>query len=230
MTNRRPMQLKNPSGFPDPAANSRQQILQRLLENKQGLSINELSMQLNISRTAVQNHFLILEKQGLIRKQNRLKTMGRPLASYVLTDKGTAYFPKQYALLSLALLQELRNEMTPDQLNAYLQRLGKTFASHFLTRFEGRTEDRRIETLFELMQEMGYHAQLHWDKNETTAEISVFNCIYHGIAKQFQEICTLDIGMMENLVKNQVELRSCMAKGGNACCLHMTFGNGQQIA
>ncbi len=94
MLNTRIMLLEKTSDLSGSVTISRHQILQRLLENKQGMSIDELSKHLNISRTAVQNHFLVLEKQGLIRKHSRYKTMGRPSVSYVLTDKGTAHFPK----------------------------------------------------------------------------------------------------------------------------------------
>ena len=66
------------TGLPDSVTSYRHQILQHLLENKEGMHIDELTKCLNISRTAVQNYFLMLEKEGLIKKHNRFKTLGRP--------------------------------------------------------------------------------------------------------------------------------------------------------
>lgn len=220
------MLLKKMPAMPDSLTTSRHQILLSLLENKVGMHIDELSKHLNISRTAVQNHFLMLEKQGLIRKHTRYKTMGRPSVSYVLTDKGTAYFPKHYSLFSNLLLQELKNEMGADQLVAYMQKLGENLASQYRSRFEGLGEDKRIDTLFELMQELGFHAKLHRNSITSTVEINAYNCIYHDIAQQFHEICTLDISMMETLLNKPMELGSCMAKGDGVCCLRMRLGKG----
>jgi predicted ArsR family transcriptional regulator len=216
----------NTAGMPDAVTTSRHQILLCLLENKDGLSIDELIRHLNISRTAVQNHFLMLEKQGLIRKHSRHKTMGRPSVSYVLTDKGSAHFPKHYALFSNLLLQTLKNEMGADQFSAYIQKLGDNLASQYRSRFEGLSEDKRISTLFELMQELGFRAKLQRNAITSTVEINAYNCIYHDVAQQFHEVCTLDISMMETLLNKPVELRSCMAKGDGVCCLRMKLGKG----
>ena len=49
------------------------------------MQIDELAKNLNISRTALPNHFLMLEKESLIKRQTRLKTLGRPSIIYVLT-------------------------------------------------------------------------------------------------------------------------------------------------
>lgn len=60
------MLLKNTQDLIGPATSYRQQILRQLLENKQGMTINELSQHLSISRTAVQNHFSVLEKKSRV--------------------------------------------------------------------------------------------------------------------------------------------------------------------
>ncbi len=59
--------FRNPQNYGE-LGNYRQHILQQLLENKSGLCINALALQLDISRTAVQQHFRVLESEGLIKK------------------------------------------------------------------------------------------------------------------------------------------------------------------
>lgn len=213
-------------GKPDPAASSRHQILLYLLENKHGVPIDELIKHLNISRTAVQNHFLMLEKQGFIKKNNRHKTMGRPSTHYVLTEKGTTYFPKHYSLFSNLLLQELSNKMGSDQFATFMQKLGGILANQYQSRFEGLSEIKKIDTLFELMQELGFHAQLLRNTRTSTIEIYLYNCIYHDVAQQFHEVCMFDIGMVETLLDKPAELHACMTKGDGACCLRMRLGKG----
>jgi len=64
------------------------QILKRLLENKAGLSIDEITTALNISRNAVQQHFAVLERDGYIHAGVLNKTAGRPvrIAHVLITE------------------------------------------------------------------------------------------------------------------------------------------------
>jgi len=62
-----------------------QQILKLLLENKAGLSIDEIATALNISRSAVQQHFAVLERDGYIHAGVLNKIAGRLVQiAYVL--------------------------------------------------------------------------------------------------------------------------------------------------
>jgi DeoR family transcriptional regulator, suf operon transcriptional repressor len=203
---------------------NRHQILQHLLENRNGMHIDELSNLLNISRTAVQNHFTILEMQGLIKKHSHFKTLGRPSIKYVLTDNGIGYFPKRYAYFTEVLLLEIKNDMGSDRLATYLQKMGITMADRYRSRFEGLSEDESINTLLKLFQELGFYPILHQGLGKSMIELTAHNCIYHDLAQKFQEICILDQTLIQELLGKQVELRSCMVKGENACCFRMSLG------
>lgn len=62
-----------------------EQILVLLLHAANGMNIEELAWELVISRTAVNQHLAVLEKQQLIREASLNSTGGRPARSYVLT-------------------------------------------------------------------------------------------------------------------------------------------------
>ena len=57
---------------------SQRQVLARLLEQKGGMTVDELADSVGISRTAVNQHLLALECDGYIRKDSVRKTGGRP--------------------------------------------------------------------------------------------------------------------------------------------------------
>ena len=67
------------------------QILKLLLENKAGLSIDKIATALNISRNAVQQHFVVLKRDGYIQTGVLNKTAGRPVRSFVLTEAGVRH-------------------------------------------------------------------------------------------------------------------------------------------
>ena len=84
-----------------------QQILELLLENQKGLSIEDLSIALDISRTAIQQHIVSLERDQYIKKNTLNKTAGRPVWNYVLTETGINLFPKQYAWFAELILTDM---------------------------------------------------------------------------------------------------------------------------
>jgi predicted ArsR family transcriptional regulator len=122
-----------------------QQILALLLENKMGLSIDELARSLKISRAAVQQHFVALERDGLIRKKHLHKTAGRPMNIYELTHKGINQFPKQYAWFSEIILADLLEEISPERFVGYMQKLGEKMAGQLASRLQGKSFDDSIE-------------------------------------------------------------------------------------
>jgi predicted ArsR family transcriptional regulator len=203
----------------------RHQILQQLLENKAGLCIDSIASQLIISRAAVQQHFKVLEKDGLIKKHDQLKTNGRPVTRYVLTDAGIDYFPKHYFGFSSLLMQELKDEMGSEKLEAYLGKLGSKLAKTYRPRFEGKPEIEQITILVELMQHMGFHANITQNTEDQDTEIHAYNCIYHHVAQQFKEICAFDMAFIRELLADidnkQIKLHTCMAKGDGICCFKL---------
>ena len=154
-----------------------QQILNLLLENKAGLSIDEIATALNISRNAVQQHFTVLERDGYIQSGVLNKTAGRPVRSYVLTEAGINSFPKQYAWFSDLILTDLKNELGTDAFQRYLHKLGSNLSQSLLTQFEGKQTDERIEALLKVMDGLGFNVRNMTDSGSTVRTIEACNCI-----------------------------------------------------
>lgn len=193
------------------------QILKLLLENKAGLSIDEIASALNISRNAVQQHFAVLERDGYIQTGLLNKTAGRPVRSFILTEAGINSFPKQYAWFSELILADLKNEMGSEAFQRYLHKLGNNLSQSLLSRFEGKQTDERIEELQKVMNELGFKTKDTINSGSNERTIEACNCIYHDLAQKHEEICEFDKTLMSSLLDKDIELVECMAKGGTAC-------------
>ena len=193
-------------------------ILQLLLENRTGLSIDALAKVLDISRAAVQQHVVGLEGDGYIKKNSLNKTAGRPVVIYGITDKGINYFPKQYAWFSDLILSELRQEMGAEGFKDYMQRLGIRLANNLRSQFEGKKLDDRMEELLLIMTNLGFQVTTGIESETGKAVIRANNCIYHDLAQKHNEICAFDLALMSSLLDKEVKQLSCMAKGDCACC------------
>jgi predicted ArsR family transcriptional regulator len=193
------------------------QILELLLENKEGLSIDEIAGVLNISRNAVQQHIAALELDGHLKMGVLKKTMGRPVRSYVLTEEGINSFPKQYAWFSELMLTDLKNEMGSEAFQRYLHKLGSKLSQSFLYRFTGKQIDERIEELLKIMNGLGFKTKSATDPGSDERTIEACNCIYHDLAQKHEEICEFDRTLMSSLLDKDIEHVECMAKGGVIC-------------
>ncbi len=193
------------------------QILEQLLENRTGLSIDALAKVLDISRVAVQQHVVGLEGDGYIKKNSLNKTGGRPVAIYGITDKGINYFPKQYAWFSDLILSELWQEMGSEGFKDYMQRLGIRLADNLRSQFEGKNLNDRMDELLVIMTNLGFQVTTAVESEAGKSVIRANNCIYHDLAQKHNEICAFDLALMSSLLDKEVKQLSCMAKGDCAC-------------
>ncbi|MGR8980567.1 MAG: helix-turn-helix transcriptional regulator [Gammaproteobacteria bacterium] len=205
------------------------QILKLLLEKRNGLSIDEIANALDISRTAVQQHFAAIENEGYIKKNTLNKTAGRPVTTYVITDKGINIFPKQYAWFSGLILGDLEEEIGPERFKGYMQKLGSKLAENFRARFEGKSLAERRDELASIMTELGYQVETENDSDPDNLSIRALNCVYHDLALKHNEICDFDLALMSALLNREVTQSTCMAKGDCACSFRIKKTDEQNV-
>lgn len=203
----------------DHIGSRQRQILELLLEHKEGLCIDEIAKTVNISRNAVQQHVSALELEGYLQAGELTKTAGRPVRSYVLTEAGINSFPKQYAWFSTLMLADLKNEIGHEAFQRYMYRLGDSLSQSYKYRFAGKKPGERREELLKIMDDLGYKTGNKTDANGSDpTTIKAYNCIFHDLAQKHNEICKFDIALMTSLLEKDVELTECMAKGSGVCC------------
>ncbi|SJM94610.1 helix-turn-helix transcriptional regulator [Crenothrix polyspora] len=203
----------------DHIGSRQRQLLELLLENKEGLCIDDMAKALTISRNAVQQHISVLELEGYLQAGELNKTAGRPVRRYVLTEAGINSFPKQYAWFSMLMLGDLKNEIGSEAFQRYMSKLGDNLSQSYKYRFTGKPADERREELLKIMDDLGFKtgSKTDLDSNDPTT-IKAYNCIFHDLAQKHNEICQFDIALMTSLLEKDVELVECMAKGSGACC------------
>jgi Predicted transcriptional regulator len=192
-----------------------EQILTLLLNASNGLSIDDMAAKLDISRNAVKQHLVVLEKQQLVKEGILTSTGGRPARCYALTEQGVNHFPKQYAWFCNLLLNDLAAEMTPESLEKMMWNMGVKLANSLAPQFGHKNTQQKLEALVELMQSLGYHAEL--EQQEGGQSIKAVNCVYHDLAQQHPALCHFDQALITTLLEKPVEQISCMAKKDCAC-------------
>jgi DeoR family suf operon transcriptional repressor len=206
------------------SVSSQQEVLNQLLQQKSGMTLDELTKAVGLSRTAVNRHLIALEGDGHIRKSTPRKTGGRPQHVYVLTEQGAnSFFPKQYSWFSKMLIQTLRRQVGEQQVAQYMYDLGVNLSAGLIPRLVGLNRAERIEEIVKIMNETGFVAQTTAAANgEKLPRVECKNCVYHDLSKDYPEVCRFDIGFLAGLMGAEVEHLSCMQRGSEACRFKFT--------
>jgi predicted ArsR family transcriptional regulator len=194
------------------------QILTLLLDSAEGMSIDELAAEIDISRTAVKQHLVGLEKQQWVQEAALNSTGGRPVRSYTLTELGINRFPKQYAWFCNLLLSELSAELGAQALEKMMWTMGVKLGRSLLPQFSHKAPQQRMQALVELMQSLGYHAELLQDGQPS---IKAVNCVYHDLAQKHPQLCQFDQALIATLLEQPIQQTACMANKDCDCRFKM---------
>jgi predicted ArsR family transcriptional regulator len=196
----------------------RQQLLLRLLQQeKAGLTVDDLTARLQVTRAAVRQHLAALERDGYVRKQGLRLTGGRPGYVYTLTAVGHELFPKQYSWFSSLVLTALRRQGGSEGLIALMRQLAAGVATNLADRMAGKTPAKQIQELERLLNEMGYNAQVKSPPDAVPTTVVATHCVYHALAEEFSEVCHFDLELMGRLTGVRIQHAECMVRGGQVC-------------
>jgi predicted ArsR family transcriptional regulator len=197
--------------------NRQQQLLRHLLRNKAGLSVDELSRNLAVTRTAVRQHLAALMRDGLVGPGATRPSGGRPQQLYLLTDVGKEAFPRRYLWFAQLLIDAMAREHGAAGLHARLGRIASAVATPLRIRFpEAKSRRQKVLQLAALMDELGYDAHSAKDVGGAPT-IEANNCVFHELAMKNPQICHFDLALLSASTGRRVELHECMAQGGHMC-------------
>ena len=194
-----------------------QELLKLLLKNKGGLTLEELSEYLKITRNAVRQHVAALENNGIVTEGVTRPSGGRPEQLYVLTDEGKEFFPRNYSWFAQLMVESIAQESGVAGLRERLGTMGVGVAQQLLSQNSVlKTREQKVEKLSEVMEELGYNTR-SFAVNSDALTIEADNCIFHNLAMKNPEICQFDLALLSTFTDSTVNHEECMAKGGNVC-------------
>jgi predicted ArsR family transcriptional regulator len=198
------------------------ELLQLLLRNKGGLTVDELAQRLRITRNAVRQHLAALSTDGLVMPAATRPSGGRPQQLYALTDKGKEAFPRHYSWFARLAVEALAREHGTAGLRKRLAEMGTAIGEQLRAQHPGpETRLQKVGKLAEIMDELGYDARTAAASDKAPV-IEADNCVFHELAMKNPEICHFDLAMMSTVTGSKVDHQECMARGGNVCRFKFT--------
>jgi predicted ArsR family transcriptional regulator len=194
-----------------------QQLLGQLLDNKAGLTVEELSERLEITRNAVRQHLATLERDDLVRRGETKPSGGRPEQLYLLSDRGAEMFPRRYSWFSELLIEAMIAESGHEAAGDKLDEMGRSVGRQLLS--ARMSPPDRAAALAAIMKELGYAAEVAFSADDT---IQANNCVFHHLAAKFPEVCRFDLGLIGAFADAAVDHQECMVRGGRMCRFKLT--------
>lgn len=199
---------------------TQEHILHMLLRHKAGVTIEALAEEMQISRNAVRQHLMTLERDGMVTRGEQRPTSGRPHQLYVLTAKGSEHFPRQYSWFSELLLAALKNKVGDIGVSQELQSMGQVVGAGLAEKLAQNTLPQKIGIIAEEMTKLGYDAEVVSSSETDVPVIEAYNCVFHKLADQIPEVCQFDLALLSTASGCQAKQHSCMLRGGANCSFH----------
>lgn len=180
-------------------------------------TVADLAAAMGISPISVRHHLVSLQAEGLVSVDLQRQSVGRPRHIYQLTSAADRYFPapNRYHHLADRLLDELKVSLTPQQLNAILDRMAANIAARYGGMAASGTLEERLHKLVEILGEEGFRAMVR--RVDETTLLAQVNCPYVSVGQRHPEICQIDQTIIRSILGHEVQRTACVLDGDRTC-------------
>ncbi|WP_254512071.1 helix-turn-helix transcriptional regulator [Anatilimnocola floriformis] len=189
-----------------------------LLRKHRAMGVSQLIANTGVTATAVRQRLNRLLRDGLIEREVKTGSRGRPSHKYQLTEKGRRSAGANFTDLAVALWQEIRDIKDREIRRGLLQRVSKRMAEAYAEQIHGDSLDERMESLAQLFtaKQIPFDVQRANDSRSLPI-LSAHSCPYPELAEQDQSICAMERMMFSELLGESVKLSNCRLNGDSCC-------------
>ncbi len=177
-------------------------------------TVEELSIELQLTDNAVRAHLSTLERDGLVERRGTQPGLRKPHVHYVLTAEAEHLYPKAYSTLFNQLLSTLKRRNTPEELEEILSDVAHSLAAEN-TAEESETLESRAERAIVTLESMGGAPAIE-NQDGKLKIVSVTTCPFDVSVSQHPEVCRLAEAFLSEVTGLKVK-EHCV-KGQHAKC------------
>ncbi|MCB0130418.1 MAG: helix-turn-helix domain-containing protein [Caldilineaceae bacterium] len=205
----------------------RKRILE-ILKETGGATVAELAEALDMAPVSVRHHLDILQGDNLIcvDRLERKGNVGRPQQVYGLTEDANSYFPNDFAALSNHLVRQIKQMLSPEQVQGAFCAMASEIAAEFTHELEATDApetlslEERLTRVTDFLNQRGYLAR--WEATTDDGEegdylLHKHNCPYAGVSDEHSELCLMDQTLINTLLDRRCERSHSMAQNERCC-------------
>lgn len=198
------------------------------LKKAQPITAKELGEQFEVSANAIRRHLKELEAEGLVVYGREQRGTGAPTNCYRLNPNGEALFPNRSEEALTRVLEYVMQKEGRDVALSVLEGQYAELRRKLGTELENLTPIDRVKAVAGVLEEAGFMPE----PREAAGEIRlhVQNCAIRAVATCLPEICETELRFLEDVLVANVERRSHIVDGCNACEYAITFNGANDSA
>jgi len=193
---------------------TREKIL-LLLKTHGAMTVKMLSNELGITPMGVRRHLTAMERDGLVKHEQRRQMVGRPAYYFKLTPEAENLFPKSYDRLAVSILKVVAEKWGRDKIREIADELTKEEMAGAEEALKGKSGAEKVAAFVDFVNQKGFFAT--WEeKSPDHFEIYQYNCPFLAVAAKFPELCASRLEAMKKLFANaKVTMEDFCSKGGS---------------
>lgn len=208
-------------GVPTRLRGPRAQVLLEI-KKAQPITAKDLSATLGVSTNAIRRHLKELELDGSVVYVREQRGMGAPVYVFRLTPRGEALFPNRYEDALTELLHHVEERAGRGEINRLFVDQFKARAERLKVELADQPVEVRLQRLVRILTEEGYMAE--WDSRGGAIRLAEHNCAIRAVAERYPEVCAAERRFLTEVLSAQVERRTHITEGSNACEYAITPG------
>ncbi|MHB8882480.1 MAG: helix-turn-helix transcriptional regulator [Thermodesulfovibrionales bacterium] len=196
--------------------NPTRESIVHLLKKHGGMSIDDMSKQIQITPMGVRQHLLALEKKGIVTYISKRKGIGRPGFIYMLTAAANNYFPNAYDQFALGMLRDIKqHEGTAKVDKIFAWRKDRLLATS-KDELAGRQGiDDTVAGLTKFLEANGHLVEL--SRVNGDYHLRQYHCPIHAISAEFRDACRHELQMYKDLIGKDVTREHTISEGAPSC-------------
>ena len=175
-----------------------------------------------VTAATVRHHLDVLKENGMVDNPHvrRRDTPGRPQYVFSLTEKGSDFFPSNYAGLASGLLNQIKANLPSGQINVILEATAREMASKAEIP-RGLPIEERLDIVIQHLNRQGYDAQWKQAPERDGYILETSNCPYAKVVASHDDVCGVDMYMVATLIGIVPRRLSRIAEGDHACAYYI---------
>lgn len=189
-----------------------------LLKSQGELSIDEITEKLALAKTTIRRHLIILERQGLIQRSNRIVSAGRPQLVYRLTENAIPLFPSKESDLLRDLLAQLISDGKGEWVDRFFRNYWQQRHMNFqerLRKSSDQSPQAAAKILLAMLEEDGFMPEILKEGDHTI--VRECNCPFSETVKVTRIPCQLEAEFLQAALRANLERVSYIPTGSPTC-------------
>ncbi|MGP6207364.1 helix-turn-helix transcriptional regulator [Cuniculiplasma sp. SKW3] len=184
-------------------------------------TLNQISIQLGMSKMGALKWINKLEAQGKIERRVKKLHMGRP--AYVFSLTSDSNMPSENAgseRILVDLLEFMKRMKQNEIAEQFLRQRYELLYSQVYKQFQGKTFEDKLNILRELRERDGYMPEVKQNPSDNYNLVE-YNCPIFRVSSIFPVACELERRLFESLLNADVENSHRQTNGKNTCVFNI---------